>query len=68
MRKTRMAWPVLGLILLAAIHAKAAPEPEPEPGAKDLPADVDAKPAIDLAKLADNAVLRVNDAANRTGE
>ena len=65
MRKTRMAWPCLALVLLAAIHANAEPEPEPKPTAKDLPADIEAKAAVDPAKLADNADLRFADARNR---
>ena len=65
MRKTRMAWPCLALVLLAAIHANAEPEPEPKPTAKDLPADIEAKAAVDPAKLAGSADLRFADARNR---
>ena len=54
----------LGAILMVALHANADPEPEPKPAAKDLPADVEAKPAIDPAKLADSATLRATDARN----
>ncbi len=64
MRTSRIAWPLLGAILMAALHANAAPEPEPKPEAKDLPANVDAKPAIDPVKLADSAALRATGARN----
>jgi Protein of unknown function (DUF1559) len=65
MRTSRIAWPVFGMILMVALHANAAPQPQPKPDAKVLPADVDAKPAIDPAKLADSAALRATDARNR---
>jgi hypothetical protein len=59
-----MAWLGLGLILLATLPTDAAPEPEPEPTGKP-PATVDAKAAVDPAKLAGSAALQATDATNR---
>ncbi len=61
----RMTWVAFATAMTIAASAsgpRAAPGPAP---AKALPADEPASPAIDPAKLAGSAVLRVTDARNR---